>query len=136
MTDVRRLPTPVTAEWDWQMRGACRGMDTELFFHPDNERGPARARRDARAKDICRGCPVLDECRRHSLLVQEPYGIWGGLSASERDAIIHGRRHRAEHIIPAQRRPGHIVSIEFPHSVFVGTPVQPEPPREPGPPAA
>lgn len=24
MADVRRLPTPVTEIWDWQIRGACR----------------------------------------------------------------------------------------------------------------
>ena len=34
MADTRRLPVPVTDIWDWQMRGACRGMDSALFFHP------------------------------------------------------------------------------------------------------
>jgi WhiB family redox-sensing transcriptional regulator len=31
---------------------------------------------------------VLDLCRRHALAVHEPYGIWGGLSEGEREAII------------------------------------------------
>ena len=90
MADVRRLPAPVTEVWDWQMRGSCRGMDSDLFFHPDRERGPARAARERRAKWVCRGCPVLDLCREHALAVQEPYGVWGGLTAAERDEQIRG----------------------------------------------
>ncbi len=91
MADTRRLPDPVTETWDWQMHGACRGMDSSFFFHPERERGPAKAHREARAKEICRTCPVLEPCRRHALATQEPYGVWGGLSESEREKIV--RRH-------------------------------------------
>lgn len=63
-------------------------MDSSFFFHPDGERGPARARREAKAKAICQACPVLKMCREHALEVHEPYGIWGGLSESERESII------------------------------------------------
>lgn len=87
MADTRRLPQPITTVWDWQRRGACRGMDSEVFFHPERERGAQRVQRDARAKQVCRTCPVLDECRRHALTVEEPYGVWGGLSADERHQI-------------------------------------------------
>jgi WhiB family redox-sensing transcriptional regulator len=65
-------------------------MDSAFFFHPEGERGPARAHREARAKGVCRGCPVLEQCRLHALSAQEPYGVWGGLSESERDQIIRG----------------------------------------------
>ena len=88
MADTRRLPVPVTDVWDWQMLGACRGMDSALFFHPEGERGTARSGREAQAKQICAGCPVLAECRAHALAVHEPYGVWGGLSESERDVIV------------------------------------------------
>jgi WhiB family redox-sensing transcriptional regulator len=91
VADTRRLPVPVTDIWDWQIRGACRGMDSGFFFHPEGERGPARANREARAKEVCRACPVIEQCRRHALAVQEPYGVWGGLSESERDEIVRGR---------------------------------------------
>lgn len=87
MADTRRLPVPVTETYDWQMQGACRGMDSAFFFHPEGERGPARASRETRAKQVCRGCPVLEQCRRHALAAHEPYGVWGGLSESERDDI-------------------------------------------------
>jgi WhiB family transcriptional regulator, redox-sensing transcriptional regulator len=88
MADTRRLPVPVTDIWDWQMRGACRGMDSALFFHPEGERGSARSDREAQAKQICASCPVLEQCRAHALAVHEPYGVWGGLSEAERDVIV------------------------------------------------
>jgi len=94
VADIRRLPGPVSDIWDWQMQGACRGMDSSFFFHPEGERGPARANRERRAKEICAVCPVLETCRRHALEVQEPYGVWGGLSEHEREAIIRGRDRR------------------------------------------
>jgi WhiB family redox-sensing transcriptional regulator len=88
MTDTRRLPRPTTTAWEWQLRGACRGVDSAYFFNPEGERGPARRRRDASAKVVCAGCPVMMQCRRHALSVREPYGIWGGLSRRERDGIL------------------------------------------------
>lgn len=95
MTDVSRLPAVVADEWDWQLHGACRGVDSSLFFHTDNERGFARETREARAKAICESCPVLRECRQHALSVQEPYGIWGGMGEVERREFFR-RQRRAE----------------------------------------
>jgi WhiB family transcriptional regulator, redox-sensing transcriptional regulator len=108
VADTRKLPVPVTEIWDWQMKGACRGMDSTYFFHPDGERGAARAGREARAKQVCETCPVLEPCRRHALASHEPYGVWGGLSESERDEIIRGRDRTLQ--IPASpaRTPGRV----------------------------
>lgn len=92
MTDLRRLPGPTADLWTWQLHGACRGTDTEQFFHPENERGPRRAGREAAAKAICARCPVIDACASYALKVREPYGIWGGMSESDREAILAGRR--------------------------------------------
>ncbi len=91
VADIRKLPVPITDVWDWQMRGACRGMDSVHFFHPDGERGPARVEREAQAKGVCKACPVLEQCRRHALSVHEPYGVWGGLSESDRDDLFRSR---------------------------------------------
>lgn len=88
MTDISRLPLPLVAAWDWQLCGACRGSDPELFFHPENERGRRRAVREGAAKAVCRTCPVLAACREHALAVQEPYGVWGGLSETERQELL------------------------------------------------
>lgn len=88
MADVRRLPRPVTTIWDWQMRAACRDIDSSVFFHPENERGAAKEERDRLAKRVCVRCPVIQECRRHALSVREPYGVWGGLSVAERAGLL------------------------------------------------
>lgn len=92
MADIRRLPGPVTDRWDWQLRGACRGEDSALFFHPEGERGSARTNRERNAKLICRRCPVLTECLRYSLTTREPYGVWGGLSETERTELLTENR--------------------------------------------
>lgn len=134
MSNVRRLPGPVSELWDWQMLGACRGRDSAQFFHPDGERGSSRNRREAQAKRVCGACPVRAECAAHALTVREPYGVWGGFTETERLRLLAlgwedaanrsrsqvdidrlearlGRRHRstvpAEHErVSAQREPG------------------------------
>jgi WhiB family redox-sensing transcriptional regulator len=88
MTELSRLPKPVASVWEWQQNGACRDLPSEMFFHPDGERGPRRRNRENAAKTICASCPVIAACRAHALSVQEPYGIWGGLSEDDRLAIL------------------------------------------------
>ncbi len=80
MANLTRLPGPNADLWDWQLEAACRGIDSEVFFHPERERGEARERREQAAKQICAACPVRQECLEHSLAVKEPYGVWGGLA--------------------------------------------------------
>jgi WhiB family redox-sensing transcriptional regulator len=43
MADIQRLPGPNADEYEWQLHAACRGMDSSIFFHPADERGPAKA---------------------------------------------------------------------------------------------
>ena len=91
MTATLRLPKPVTETYDWQLHAACKDVNTNQFFHPDNERGSARTTRDERAKQICRRCPVMLSCREHALRAQEPYGVWGGLRERERHEVLAQR---------------------------------------------
>jgi len=88
MAEISRLPRPVADEWEWQYQGVCRDLPSEMFFHPDGERGPRRRNRENTAKAVCASCPVITACRAHALAVQEPYGIWGGLSEDDRLAIL------------------------------------------------
>lgn len=91
MADLSRLPGPIAGVWEWQLQGACRQADPDLFFHPEGERGPRKERRERAAKAVCFSCPVLRQCRSHSLVVREPYGVWGGLSEDERESVLVGR---------------------------------------------
>lgn len=73
--------------WVWRMSAACRDYDSELFFSPDGERPAARRQRERAAKAICAECPVRTECGNFALANLEPFGVWGGLSERDRDAI-------------------------------------------------
>lgn len=65
--------------------GACRDEDPELHF-PTSE---ARHFADqiAMAKAVCHRCPVLAKCQEQAVVNGEPYGIWGGLTETERRDI-------------------------------------------------
>lgn len=91
MAEISRLPGPLAFRWEWQLRGSCREVSPEVFFHPEGERGGARRRRAIAAKQVCLGCPVLAQCRAHALAVREPYGVWGGLTEDERE-VLHAAR--------------------------------------------
>lgn len=74
----------------WQTAASCRGTDAALFFSPGtNEPKEDKYVREKQAKEICRACPVRDQCLDFAIDMREPYGIWGGLNEAER------RRHIA-----------------------------------------
>ena len=75
-------PVEAQARWNWQQDAACRGTDGTFFFPPERERETARVKRVARAKAVCRECPVMADCRAYALQVGEPFGVWGGLLGS------------------------------------------------------
>lgn len=99
---------PSDAQWHWQEHGSCRVADPLLFFHPQNERGSSRSRRDRAAKIVCAGCPVRMECADYAVRAREPYGVWGGLSEDDREHIYarldsrHYPRARGEGLRAAQ----------------------------------
>ncbi len=95
MAETARLPKPLVEVWQWQNSGACRDLPSEMFFHPDGERGPSRRRRENQALAVCAACPVIQQCRRQALAIQEPYGIWGGLTEEDRTAILNKRLSEA-----------------------------------------
>jgi WhiB family redox-sensing transcriptional regulator len=71
---------------DWMVSAACRGMNPELWF-PVTEVGPG-ARQVARAKAVCAGCPVRDECLAFALELKLAEGVFGGLTPSERAVLV------------------------------------------------
>ena len=73
----------------WQLRAACRGPHSALFFPPTHpERRDEREARERRAKAICGECAVRRDCREFALAVREPHGIWGGLTEAERRSTL------------------------------------------------
>ncbi len=94
MASITRLPAPRQESYEWQYLGACNAADPETFFPPEYERGPRRRHRESVAKSFCGTCPVVKECLEHALAVQEPYGVWGGLNATEREHILRASSPR------------------------------------------
>ncbi|CAM5292519.1 transcriptional regulator WhiB [Streptomyces spiroverticillatus] len=66
-------------------RPACENEDPELFF-PIGETGPALMWAEE-AKAVCRRCPLMESCLKGALNRNEQYGVFGGLSASERRSL-------------------------------------------------
>lgn len=70
---------------EWQLRAACRGPQSAVFFPPPRaERREDKRRREARAKAICDDCSVTSDCLDYAITIKEQHGIWGGLNESER----------------------------------------------------
>jgi WhiB family redox-sensing transcriptional regulator len=62
----------------WQLRAACRGKSTELWFATANIEAT-----DA-AKAVCVGCAVRQDCLSYALADLALEGIWAGTDAAER----------------------------------------------------
>ena len=85
------LPEPPA----WWFRAVCRDMPGDLFF-PETRHGTARA------KAICARCPVAGECLADQLNYERTTpraghysGVFGGLSAKERNVILRAERREA-----------------------------------------
>jgi hypothetical protein len=65
----------------------CQEIDGELWF-PEAGGESYELRQ---AKKICSECPVQLLCAKYALAADEAYGIWGGLTPSQRDDIRKGR---------------------------------------------
>ena len=82
-THCFRLPPPVEDAWSWQLHGSCLGYPLYVFFPEDTLKSDLRRHEEA-AKQICRSCPVLAQCREHALSTPEQHGVWGAMTPSER----------------------------------------------------
>lgn len=51
-----------------------------------------------KARKVCSGCPVRQECLLRALNLRDPWGVWGGKTPEERSAIIRGRAGQQPHI--------------------------------------
>lgn len=108
----QRVESPLLAPPKWSEFASCLVEDItseqlEDFYAPDleNERPNEKDRREDRAKDICRTCPVILKCRAHALSQPELEGVWGGLGEDERALILerHGGQLTYPHALTFDR---------------------------------
>ena len=104
---------PKDAQWYWQELGSCRTADPLLFFHPQNERGTSRMRRDrdsrlsstAESAAICRRSTWSSEVCSLTTTLSTPWTLanWlgcgattSGARASPQSLRGHLPRHRLD----------------------------------------
>ena len=63
----------------------CRDRDADTWF-PDGESD----RRSDPARRVCLTCPVRDDCLAFAMEAKVRYGIWGGMTSSQRERIRRG----------------------------------------------
>jgi WhiB family redox-sensing transcriptional regulator len=68
---------------DWKERAACAGYPSNVFF-PMGDAHPGLV---ARAKAVCRECPVSEECLEFAFETNQVSGIWGGTTEEERRSL-------------------------------------------------
>jgi len=81
-------PMTVAGRGAWEAEANCLGLDPELFF-PEAGASPEPA------KTVCRGCVVREQCLELALAERLAYGVWGGLTAAERERLARRPRLRA-----------------------------------------
>lgn len=67
----------------WHEKALCAEVSGDIFFP---EAGGI-SKETSQAKAICERCPVKVECLEDALVGNVGYGIWGGLTPVERNAL-------------------------------------------------
>lgn len=61
----------------WMQGASCASANPEEWF-------PEKGVSSADAKKVCAKCDVVAECLAYALEHDEQYGVWGGMTRSER----------------------------------------------------
>lgn len=88
---LRWFPTIADTGADWREQALCAQHNPEQWFpdqignHPDP------------AAQICRQCPVRTQCLEYAITNNEMHGIWGGMTAQQRQNISDRRSTQVSH---------------------------------------
>ena len=73
----------VDPEARWMKDANCKGMDFNAFFPTSGRNDLANA-----AREVCKSCVVQKRCLEFAQTNQIMFGIWGGLSVTERKKLV------------------------------------------------
>lgn len=90
---------------DWRQRAACRGLDHEMFYPVSRDGWET-----AEALGVCRSCPVRPACLDDALSLRDVWGVRGGLTGGERDALLRRNRRAAAIREGAVCKAGHVAT--------------------------
>ena len=76
-------------------QAACATVEPELFF-PLYTVGGVGELREAQAKEVCRRCPIKNECLEFALHTNDQWAILGGMTPAERSALKRNMRGAAK----------------------------------------
>lgn len=85
----------------WRDFASCKKMGNTEFFATFNNNGKESQQRLREVRAICNNCAVQKECLDFSVRNEIAYGIWGGLTATERKELftkvsVTGQRRSAK----------------------------------------
>lgn len=84
MSDIMGMG-PLVNTQPWVESAVCTSVDPDLWYPDHGESGSA-------AKAICATCPVKIPCLEYALSREERWGIWGGVSANQRQLMKRRQR--------------------------------------------
>jgi len=65
---------------EWRTQAECLDADPEIFF-------PVAGGNGLDAKRVCARCPVIHDCLEYALEYEIDEGVWGGMSAVQRQKM-------------------------------------------------
>jgi len=68
-------------------QASCFGKTSLMFSDDPADQGEA--------KRLCATCPAIVRCGLAAIKRHERFGIWGGWTSAEREALVKGARRRA-----------------------------------------
>lgn len=89
-------PDTLVRPLEWMTDASCTAYDPEWWFQADQLAHPGM---QERVVGICRTCPVIDKCAEYALNPDNgiTHGVWGGLTAAERNQIRRTNQRNAFH---------------------------------------
>jgi len=81
---------PKYSEVNWD-KAACRDVgSTDVFYAWEESRAVKKLMNIDTFRNICAPCPIWRDCIEYAL-EHETYGVWGGMTGEERQALRLGR---------------------------------------------
>jgi WhiB family redox-sensing transcriptional regulator len=99
---LSRLAKKELTEGAWRERSACREVPTYVMYNDAEPLPDGRPRppyNDAKAKAVCKPCPVRDICLDLALRANDIHGMHGGMNTDEQRSERR-RRVRARTLHP------------------------------------
>ena len=88
------------ADFEWHDDALCAQSDPTLFDSGDHDAPNPYAK----ARAICRQCPVIARCLTWALENDERYGVWGGMTPGERkSAVLAARTNHVPNWVKAEQ---------------------------------